>query len=163
MNDTPESLVASLQRWKNDRGALANLRCGLRPALESRAWPLLAQLTRLDSSLFIVYKTVVGLWAFDPDSHRAGAGNFGDVCRTLRAEHETFDVRFRRLVDCDNREELCERIVPVCLAAQRKGVAVDYNQLFRDLKFYGGEGIDRVRTHWAQSYWEPETERASKL
>jgi hypothetical protein len=113
-------LVTYLQRWKDDRGALATLRCALRPALRSRTWPLMAQLTRLDSTLLPAYETVAGLWASDADSHRAGAGNFGVVCRALRNDHETFDVRFRRLIDCDTRKELCERIAPVCLAAQVK-------------------------------------------
>lgn len=95
-----------------------------------------------------IYETVAGLWASDPDSHRAGGGNFGVVCKTLRGDHETFDVRFRRLIDCETREELCERIVPVCLAAQAKGFQVDYDQLFSDLRYYGGDGMERVRISW---------------
>jgi CRISPR system Cascade subunit CasB len=159
MNKNTESnLTKHLQRWKEDRGALAALRCALRPALQSRAWSLLAQLISLDSSLRLIYETVVGLWAYDPDSHRAKAGNFGSVCRTLRGEHETFDVRFRQLLSCDSREELCARIVPICLAAQRKGISIDYDHLFRDLKYYRGDGIEIVRIDWAQSYWAPDLE-----
>jgi CRISPR type I-E-associated protein CasB/Cse2 len=165
-----ESFVARLLRWKEDRGALANLRCGLRSqsTLRRRAWPLLAQLTSLESPMLIIFQTAAGLWAADPDSHRAGSGNLGVTCRTLRGDHESFDLRFRRLLACDDREELCERLVPVALAAQTKGIVVDYDKLFSDLKYFAGAGRDRVRTHWAQSYWgtseieaEPETQTAS--
>jgi CRISPR type I-E-associated protein CasB/Cse2 len=165
-----ESFVARLLRWKDDRGALASLRCGLRSqsALRRRAWPLLAQLTSLESPMLIIFQTVAGLWAADPDSHRAGFGDFGVTCRKLRGEHESFDLRFRRLLACDDREELCERLVPVALAAQAKGIVVDYDRIFSDLQYFAGAGRDRVRTHWAQSYWgtseieaEPETQTAN--
>jgi CRISPR system Cascade subunit CasB len=157
-----DAFVARLKRWKDDRGALANLRCGLRPRLRSRAWPLLAQLCSLESQLLVIYETVAGLWAMDPESHRAGIGNLGATCRKLRGDHESFDLRFRRLLDCDNREELCERLVPIAVAAQAKGIALDYEELFQDLQFYAGHGRDRVRIGWAQAYWgtteENETE-----
>ena len=154
------SFVARLKRWKDDRGALANLRCALRSqsALRRRAWSLIAQLTPLtneagyEDSMLVVYETVAGLWAADPESHRA-VGNFGVTCQTLRGDHESFDLRFRRLLACDDRAELCERVVPIALAAQAKGIPVDYDALFRDLQFFAGEGRDRVRIRWAQAYW----------
>jgi CRISPR system Cascade subunit CasB len=149
-----DSFVGRLKRWKNDRGALANLRCALRPKLRSRAWPLLAQLTNLKSPSLVIYETVAGLWAMDPENHRTGCGNFGVTCRNLSASHVSFDLRFRRLIDCESREELCERIVPTALAAQAKGSVVDYDELFRDLQFYAGDGRDRVRLRWAQAYWK---------
>lgn len=150
-----DSFVACLRRWKTDRGALANLRCALRsqPAVRRRAWPLLAQLTSIESHLFVIHETVAGLWAADPDNHRGDSGNFGVTCRKLRGDHESFDLRFRRLLSCDDREELCHRLVPIALAAQPKGIAMDYDELFRDLQFFAGGGRERVRTRWAQSYW----------
>lgn len=150
-----DSFVARLLRWKNDRGALANLRCGLRSqsALRRRAWPLLAQLTSLESPMLTVHQTVAGLWAADPDSHRAGSGNFGVTCRRLRGDHESFDLRFRRLLACDDRDELCDHLVPIALAAQAKGFPMDCDVLFDDLQFFARAGRDRVRTRWAQAYW----------
>ena len=147
-----DSIVEKLKRWKNDRGALANLRCALRTNLKSRAWPLLAQLSSLEGPLAIAYETVCGLWASNPDAHKQ-VGNFGVTCRKIKGDHESFDLRFRRLLSCDDRQEFCERIVPVALAAQAKGISIDYDQLFADIKFFGGEGVDRVKTSWAQAYW----------
>lgn len=154
------SFVARLERWKDDRGALANLRCALRsqPELRRRAWPLIAQLTSLtnkvgyEDSMLVVYETVAALWAADPESHRS-VGNFGVTCCQLRGDNPTFDMRFRRLLACDDRGEMCERLVPVALAAQKKSFAVDYDALFGDLQFFAGDGRDRVRIRWAQAYW----------
>lgn len=175
MNHPP--LVARLLRWKDDRGALANLRSGLRSqsALRRRAWPLLAELGPLakedgnEDTMLVVRRTVAGLWAAAPDSHRAGSGNFGVTCRKLRGDHESFDLRFRRLLACDDRDELCERLVPVALAAQAKGIVMDYDHLFRDLQYFARDGRDRVRTRWAQAYWgtaeveaQPETRTANE-
>ena len=170
--DVNDSLVARLARWKGDRGALASLRGGLRSqaALRRRAWPLLAQLTSLESPLLVIYETAAGLWAADPDSHRAGAGNFGVTCRRLRGDHESFDLRFRRLLACADREELCERLIPIAVAAQTKAVPLDFDALFQDLKFFADAGRDRVRLRWAQAYWgaaaedpgnQPESRNAS--
>ena len=41
--ETAENLVAYLRQLKNDRGAMATLRCALSPARLPRAWPLLAR------------------------------------------------------------------------------------------------------------------------
>lgn len=155
-------LTERLTKFREDRGALANLRCALRPALKSRAWPVLSRVTGLDTPMLIVYETVVGLWASDPDNHSDNAGNFGATCQTLRGDHESFDVRFRRLLDCETRDELCERIAPIVLAAQAKGVPVDYNRLFDDLKYFGGNGCDRVRIRWASDYYRQSLEEESE-
>jgi len=157
-----DSIVEKLKRWKNDSGALANLRCALRSNLKTRAWPLLAQMTSLEGPLAVAYETVCGLWASSPDSHKQ-VGNFGSTCRKIRGDHESFDLRFRRLLSCDDREELCDRIVPVALAAQAKGIAVDYDLLLKDIKYFAGDGLDRVRTSWAQAYWgSSDTESADE-
>ncbi len=134
------ALVRSLQR---DRGAMSNLRCAMSPARRHRAWPLLARIGGIDDP---VAETIAGCYAYHPDETRQG--NFGDTCRALAGAHNSFDARFRRLLACD-REELCERIRPVILAAKSKGISVNYETLGADLLWWG----DRVRTRWAQAYW----------
>ena len=134
------SLVRSLQR---DRDAMSNLRCALAPARRHRAWPLLARIGGIDDP---VAETIAGCYAYHPEEARDG--NLGDTCRALAGQHNSFDARFRRLLACD-REELCERIRPVILAAKSKGIPVNYETLGADLLWWG----DRVRTRWAQAYW----------
>lgn len=119
-----------LRSLKNDRGAMSNLRGALRPAQRYRAWPLLGSVGGIGN---VIYETVAGLYAYHPDENRTG--NLGTTCRRLSAEHNTFEARFRRFLTCD-RDEICERLTPVIMAAKAKGVPVNYEQLFVDLCYW---------------------------
>ena len=141
---TAARLLAFLRQLKGDRGAMADLRCALSPARRSRAWPLLARLGGIDNRTI---ETVAGLFAYHPNE--ADTGNIGATCRRLTAENSTFESRFRRLLSCDRRVELCDRLRPVVLAAKAKGVPVNYEGLFVDLSYWG----DNVKAQWAREYW----------
>ena len=149
MNTTttpPERAAATmkvLRALRNDRGAMSNLRCALVPARRHRAWPLLARVGGIDDP---VIEAVAGCYAFHPEE--TSDGNLGDTCRRLAGTHTSFDARFRRLLACD-RNELCERIRPIVLAAKSKGIPVNFETLIADILWWG----DRVRTRWAQAYW----------
>jgi CRISPR type I-E-associated protein CasB/Cse2 len=75
-------------------------------------------------------------------------GNLGTTCHRLAAENNSFDGRFRRLLSCD-REEICERLRPVILAARAKGIPINYEELYVDLCYWG----DNVKARWAREYW----------
>jgi CRISPR system Cascade subunit CasB len=91
-------------------------------------------------------ETIAGLYGYHPVE--AEGGNLGQTCRRLKQENESFEARFLRLLGC-GREEICERVRPVVLAARAKGIAVNYEQLYLDLVYWGG----RVRERWAMEYW----------
>ena len=153
-NTTPPERAAAVLAWlrslKNDRGALANLRCALIPARRDRAWPLLARVGGIDDP---ITETVAALYAYHPDE--TINGNLGDTCRQLAGTHNSFDGRFRRLLACD-RNELCERLRPIVLAAKAKGIPVNYQTLIEDLCWWG----ERVRIRWAQAFWGAGAEEA---
>ncbi len=149
-NATP--FIAYLQRYRNDRGALANLRGALSDTRKPNAWPLLAGFKGAigDSA----YETVAALWAFDPDLDGAH-GCLGDMLAILKGHHNSFDGRFKRLLTCDH-DDIAERVAPVIRAAQTKGIRVNYTQLLSDLLWWG----DEVKVRWAKSFWgatEPDT------
>ncbi len=152
---TPPERAAALLAWlrslKNDRGALANLRCALAPARRHRAWPLLARVGGIDDP---IAETVAALYAYHPDE--TSTGNLGDTCRALAGTHNSFDARFRRLLMCD-RDELCERLRPIVLAAKAKGIPVNYQTLIEDLCWWS----ERVRIRWAQAFWAASAEEAA--
>ena len=141
---TATRLLAYLRQLKTDRGAMADLRCALSPARRSRAWPLLARVGGIGDARIEV---VAGLFAYHPVE--TGTGNIGTTCRLLAAENSTFESRFRRLLSCGHRNEVCERLRPVALAAKAKGVPINYEQLFVDLCYWG----DNVKARWAHEYW----------
>jgi len=150
---TAADVLAYLRRLRNDRGAMADLRCALSPTRRARAWPLLARVGGIDRP---IYETVAGLFAYHPDETHSG--NIGTTCRRLAGENNSFDGRFRRLLSCE-REAIGERLRPVILAASAKGIPVNYQELFADLVYWG----DNVKARWAREYWGApvETEEAA--
>jgi CRISPR system Cascade subunit CasB len=140
---TAARLLNYLRQLEKDRGAMADLRCALSPTKIARAWPLLARVGGIGNPRL---ETVAGLFAYHPMV--ADNGNIGTTCRLLAANTTTFDNRFRRLLSCD-RDEICERLRPVILAAKAKGIPVNYKKLFVDLHYWS----DPVKASWAQEYW----------
>jgi len=61
--ETAARLLAYLRQLKNDRGAMADLRCALSPARLPRAWPLLARVGGIGNPLI---EAVAGLFAYHP-------------------------------------------------------------------------------------------------
>ncbi len=147
--ESAAKVLAYLRQLRNDRGAMADLRCAVNPARRARAWPLLARVGGIDRP---IHETVAGLFAHHPDETHTG--NIGTTCRRLAAENNSFDGRFRRLLTCD-RDEIGERLRPVILAAKAKGIPVNYEQLFVDLCWW-----ESAKARWAREYWgapvEPE-------
>jgi CRISPR system Cascade subunit CasB len=141
--DEAADLLAYLRRLKSDRGAMADLRRALSPAQRHRAWPLLAPVSGIDNPRV---ETLAGLFAYHPEE--AHQGNLGTTCRRLTGENNTFEARFQRLLAC-GRDEICDRLPAVILAARAKGVEVNYEQLFVDLTYWS----DRVKARWAQEFW----------
>lgn len=132
-----------LRQFKNDRGAMADLRRALNAAQRHRAWPLLARFGGIDEPRF---ETVAGLFAHHPEE--TTAGNLGTTCRQLSGEHNSFEGRFRRLLSCD-RDDICQHVRPVVFAAAAKGIRVNYEQLFTDLWYWS----DAVKVRWATEFW----------
>ncbi len=135
-------VLAYLRRLKNDRGAMADLRCALNPVKLPRAWPLLGRIGGIGDGII---ETVAGLFAYHPDE--CHSGNLGTTCRQLAELNKSFDARFRRLLACD-REEVCYRLRPVILAAKAKDIRVNYEQLLIDLHWW-----ESAKTRWAREYW----------
>jgi len=150
-NETGARMLAYLRQLKNDRGAMADLRCALNPTKLPRAWPLLARIGGIGNPRI---ETLAGLFAYHPNE--IDTGNLGTTCLRLKEQNQSFDARFRRLLACD-RDEICERLRPVILAAKAKGIPVNYEKLFADLCYWGGT----VKAHWAREYWgAPDTDKS---
>lgn len=141
--ESAAKVLSYLRQLRNDRGAMADLRCAVNPARHARAWPLLARVGGIGRP---IHETVAGLFAHHPDETHTG--NIGTTCRLLAGENNSFDGRFRRLLTCD-RDEIGERLRPVILAAKAKGIPVNYEELFADLCYWG----DKVKARWAREYW----------
>lgn len=137
-------LLEYLRRLKDDRGAMADLRCALIPAKVSRAWPLLARIGGIGD---LTVETIAGMFAYHPIETQVG--NLGTTCRGLYGATDGTDARFRRLLACGDRSEICEHLRSIVLAAKAKDIAVNYEQLFADIRYWGTQ----VKARWATEYW----------
>lgn len=148
VNQRARNLLKYLRGLKENRGAMADLRCAITDTRRPRAWPWLAAVGGIEN---YVIETVAGLFAYHPEE--TAEGNIGTTCQRLSAEHSTFDARFRRLLACE-REELGEHLRPIVLAAKAKDTRINYEQLFIDLTCWSVH----VKARWAKAYWGvPET------
>jgi CRISPR system Cascade subunit CasB len=154
LKEAAARLMAHLRQLKDDRGAMAALRCALNPAKLPRAWPLLERVGGIGNPRI---ETIAGLFAYHPEE--TPTGNLGKTCRRLRVTTEWFDARFGRLLACD-RDQICERLRPVILAAKAKVIPINYAELFTDLHYWGSN----VKARWAREYWGvPEAEEPAEV
>jgi len=121
--------------------------------------------SRLTHEIAVAWSDAVNQWDTFK-RHRArvpeeetGTGNLGTTCRRVAAESASFDGRFRRLLACD-REEICERLRPVVLAARARGIPINHEALFADLHYWSSS----VKARWAREYWgAPEGEESALI
>ncbi|HEX2957671.1 MAG TPA: type I-E CRISPR-associated protein Cse2/CasB [Chitinispirillaceae bacterium] len=152
------TLIDRLNRYVENRGMMANLRCLLVENKKHRAWPVLSRLgIDIKDS---VLSTVAGLYATHPVNTETG--NFGTTCKSIeskRNENQSgnddkltpTERRFQHLLAAEPGQELFKRITRMVLMAASQNVPVNYTQLEKDLKFWN----DRTKAEWASEYWTP--------
>jgi CRISPR type I-E-associated protein CasB/Cse2 len=150
---TPEEragdLVEHLLRWQANPANLALLRCGGRDQQRHRAWPLLSLVTELDGnpSILHLYETVAA--AFGQHPLHSNHGNLGRTCAQLAAVNPSFALYFERFIQASSRDEVCDRLSSVIMAAKQRQIPINYAELFIDLWYWSEPVIKR----WAQQFW----------
>lgn len=128
------ALVQWLRTQRTRRGVLAQLRCGIVPGKQQRAWPLLARFDGIEGHKGEVVRTIAALFAAHPEE--SVSGSMGGVCRKLRSDDERRDnekpgpigMRFQHLLAAETAE-VCPRVVRLILRAKAQGIPVNYEQL----------------------------------
>ena len=149
-----DKLMSFLRRQKENRGAMASLRCLLNDEQRFRGWQLIASINGIGNA---AVETVAGLYAMHPEESSDADYNFGDACRALAMDRKTmevndespFDRRFRRLLSCDTREELRSHLVDIVRGMKSANIVVNYAGLYQDMVWWG----NKVRERWAIHYW----------
>jgi CRISPR type I-E-associated protein CasB/Cse2 len=151
-------LVSQLERWHEDqnRGPLAKLRRGLSATTRHEASFVLGQYFGIEAvgdPLGEVYRTVAGCFALYPEGNARDAGDLGATMRAVMGDRmsnqDETHGRFRRLLSCASRDEICRHVPHAVRLAKSKEAKVDYRKLFEDLCFWG----DQVKIEWTKSYW----------
>lgn len=140
--------LAYLQKKSQDRGIMADLRHGLSPTTEYRAWPHIAGWCNFKNDKERAILLIIGA-GFALHGKTSSNGNMGATLRQLAGGLPTFDARFRRLLSCATTIELCAQLISILHASKNKGVPVDFSQLYEDLVFWG----ERKKVAWASEYW----------
>lgn len=149
------AVINFIRRYKDDRGAMAALRCLLNPEQRFRAWQLIAGINGIGNTAI---ETVAGLYALHPEEKVDEDYHFGSACKQLAFDRKKqqvddespFDKRFRRLLACDSREELRAHLKDIVRGMKSSGIPVNYASLYDDICWWG----DRVRERWAIQYWQ---------
>lgn len=156
-----ERLLERLEKLREDRGAMANLRRGFSPATEDRAWPWIGRWCDLANPWQRTIHTAVAA-AYASHPLPTEDGNMGLVMRQIAQSNQegenglkTFAARFRRFLGCRTAEEVCQRLPGVIRAAAQRSIPVNYRQLFIDL-CYWDRAPSRVKVRWAATYWSEE-------
>ena len=155
------ALVQWLRTQKERRGVLAQLRCGIVPGKQHRAWPLLARFDGIEGHGGEVVRTIAALYAAHPEE--SVSGSMGRVCRRLCSDDERRDdekpgpigVRFQHLLAAETAE-VCPRVVRLILRAKVEGIPINYEQLQDDLlQWESPQQRRRVQERWAKQFWAP--------
>ncbi len=146
IEEQAERLLAFLQKHKDDRGMMADLRCGFSPATAHRAWPHIAPYCQLDLDWSrIPVQTFCAAFATHPKN--TTTGNLGDSLKKT----ELSEGRFKRIISCDSRAELCESLPGLIRFLKAKGVPVNYRQLYLDMGWWEGKYPPKLK--WAAAFW----------
>jgi len=144
-----------LQRYKENRGVMASLRCILVESKTHRAWSMLSRLgIGIDDP---AWSWVAGLFATHPET--ASVGNFGATCRAIMVSRDEkpgddnkmtpTERRFQHLLAAEQGKEVRDRVLRMVLLAKAQGVPVNYEKLATDLKCWN----DHTKTEWAKAFW----------
>lgn len=148
-------LLEQLRRIKDNRGLMADLRCGLVDGKRHRSWPALSRIrVGVDD---LVKAHVAALYATHPDE--AGQGNLGTTCKTIEFKRDggangedkmsPTERRFQQLLAAEPGDELFARVTRMVMMAKAQGVPVNYEKLLVDLSFWN----ERTRREWATEFW----------
>jgi CRISPR system Cascade subunit CasB len=167
MGSLSQSLLEFLRQRRDDRGAMANLRCALIESKRQRAWPMLARFQGVgDDFRALVVQHVAGCYATHPQEEGI-LGNFGETCRRLLSDDERQKAsstgepgpitrRFQHLLAAQG-EEVFARVVRFVLRAKSESIPVHYGELLHDLMQWRSNP-EAVKVRWARSFWAPTAE-----
>jgi len=163
------ALLDYLQKKKEDRGVMADLRCALVDSKRDRAYPYLGYFNGIGNDHSQkVKQTIAGLFASHPAT--SVTGNIGSTCLRLCSDDERRDLGKKdskpgalakrlQFILSSNEEEIFDRVIRIVLRAKADGVSINYEQLEQDLYDWGNPyKTESVKIRWAQSFWASNVE-----
>ncbi len=139
-------------RRREDRGALATLRRGLRQEVPYEAYRYLpADLKPWDEDAALL---VASLFALHPGE--GGSGNLGAAFGKIPERSDSTQRRFMALLNCHG-EDLRNHLRQAVSLLKSKEVPIDWCQLLEDV-LHWDHPDHYVQKNWAKRYWTKQKE-----
>jgi CRISPR type I-E-associated protein CasB/Cse2 len=158
------SINAMMQRLESlaipaheDRAALARLRRAQKPEGYVEAYRYIMEYVEgADKKQLDAYILVASLFGHNPRNSNERYRNIGNVCREIADTpvDDASERRFLALLQAD-RPELKVGLYRMAKMADRKGLAINYTQLFWDIENWD-DPKGNVQKQWAGSFYPPE-------
>ena len=158
LKDKLQKLMDDLEKNKKKLAVMADLRCGLIPSREFRAWPHIARCgfnLELDRERVPALVTAFA-FACQPES-APDKENMGDILRKVACGNggadglSTFALRFNRILACETQQELALHLKTVLAMCKTQGIPINHTRLFWDLVKWDKD--DTVKREWANHYF----------
>jgi len=146
-----DTFLPHLQKVVEDRGKRASLRRYWSDATLSQAYPILGELGALGNQRATI---LAALFAEHP-LHKEGIG-IGKAALLLgdrKDGNHPFDAHFRRLLACDDLDDLAQQLHRLVKRLAREPVGLDYKKLHKNLNFWG-KYTESVKLEWARDFWQ---------
>ncbi len=143
------------QLARGQTAVLRRCRTASEVALEGTFWRVAGALGREQRQL----PQVVLLFPLASHSGREKF-SFGGYLRRQLPDGDGSTLRFRRLLDSRDSDELSHRLRGILKLAGRDSATVDWGALGLDILWFFAESDD-VRRRWAQDFYAPQTESSA--
>lgn len=156
MESEKHPFIDYLESLREDRGALAALRRGLgqQPGTVPGMYPYVVRWIpeqssrQYEAALYLV----ASLFAYHPEA--GGTGTMGThfaAARAQESDNTAIERRFTQLLDA-HPEDLPFYLRQAISYLRSKNVPVNWDQLFKDLQWWGSS-THRVQQTWAKDFW----------
>jgi CRISPR system Cascade subunit CasB len=153
----------AIERCQNNKGLAARLRRADNPAMEYQSWELLARFgVDLEKEWErLPYATVTCAIA-KAKVEKNGSLSLGRAIASCYEDGNDSDAakaRLRRLLACENMDELCRYLRPLlALVSSRVTQPLDYSALLKSLlRFY--YDTQKIKAHWAQDFYGRQSDK----
>ncbi len=151
---------------RQDKGQAARLRRADNPATEYQSWDFLASMgVNLEyEKKRLPYATIASAIARSGVEGN-GTQTLGEAiaaCYPDQSDNSPAKARIRRLLACDDMEDLCRTLRPLfSLIDSKTSQPLNFVKLLKQIKSYA-YGAQRIKTQWAQEFYGKQAEDNSQ-
>lgn len=148
-----------LQNLSRDTGFRATLTRADNPQTEPQAWPYLANYCDLEKPWERLPYALVAACMARLRAEKNGTQSLGEALRfskeNLLEDDDSIERKLRRILACDNVEELVSVLRPILrYVTGKENVSLNYAQLLRDVLYFN----EKTKTIWAKQYYSKKKE-----